>query len=105
MKKIILSLIIVSGLVLSSLSYAGEEVDYGNLMTPRSSSPSSGSSSYVISTAPGVHFTYGKGGGMSITSSDGGYTTFYPAFGHRSTVVPVPKVVHCVNTGSVSYCY
>ena len=103
MKKLILSLIVVSVLVLSSLSYAGDEVDYGNLMTPRSSSPSSGSSSYVISTTPGVHFTYGKNGGMSITSSDGGITTFYPNFGGQTPAGS--KVTTCVNSGSVSYCY
>jgi len=102
MKKLILSLIIVvSILIVSTLSHAED------LFKPMFSSPSSVSSpqSYVIPITPGVHFTYGKGGGMSITSDDGGITTFYPAFGHRSTVVPVPKIIHCVNSGSVSYCY
>ena len=101
MTKFISLLIVLSILAFSSLSHAED------FFKPMFSSPSSVSSpqSYVILTTPGVHFTYGKGGGMSITSDDGGFTTFYPAFGHRSTVVPVPKIVHCVNTGSVSYCY
>lgn len=103
MTKLILSLIVVSILVLSSLSNAGDEVDLGNLMTPRSSSQSYSSPSYVIPTTPGVSFSYSSNQyqGMSVTSSDGHITTFFPALQPVNGV----KIITCVNAGIVSYCY
>ena len=108
MNKITLSLIIVSILALLVVSHA-EDLSKPMFNKPMFSSPStlkqysgstSNSQSYVIPTTPGVHFTYGNNGGMSVTSSDGNITTFFPALKAGSGSANSTKITTCVNTGS-----
>ena len=110
MNKLTLSLIIVSILALLVVSHA-EDLSKPMFNKPMFSSPStlkqysgstSNSPSFVIPTTPGVSFSYSNNQyqGMSVTSSDGNITTFFPALKAGSGSANSTKITTCVNTGS-----